>query len=136
MKYFLLNVLLVLCGCSSYDYKVSSLPSKELSYQELPKEVRLRLSSINPCDPSTGALLVVDSIDSLRYSLEEVATITRPWISFIKLMDNKKRLAYRIERDAPEPFIILDGALYIPDRYNILCSDEIQRAKYIRYQLR
>ena len=114
MKYFLLNVLLVLCGCSSYDYKVSSLPSKELSYQELPKEVRLRLSSIKPCDPSTGALLVVDSIDSLRYSLEEVATITRPWISFIKLMDNKKRLAYRIERDVPEPYIILDGALLYP----------------------
>ena len=136
MKYFLLNVLLVLCGCSSYDYKVSSLPSKELSYQELPKEVRLRLSSIKPCNPSTGALLVVDSIDSLRYSLEEVDTITEPWISFIKLMDNKKGLAYRIERDAPEPYIILDGALYIPDRYNILGSDEIQRAKYIWYQLR
>ena len=136
MKYFLLNVLLVLCGCSSYDYKVSSLPSKELSYQELPKEVRLRLSSIKPCDPSTGALLVVDSIDSLRYSLEEVATITRPWISFIKLMDNKKRLAYRIERDVPQPYIILDGALYIPDRYNILYSDETQKAKYIRYLLR
>ena len=136
MKYFLLNVLLVLCGCSSYDYKVSSLPSKELSYLELPKEVRLRLSSIKPCDPSTGALLVVDSIDSLRYSLEEVATITRPWISFIKLMDNKKRLAYRIERDVPEPYIILDGALYIPDRYNILYSDETQKAKYIRYLLR
>ena len=136
MKYFLLNVLLVLCGCSSYDYKVSSLPSIELSYQELPKEVRLRLSSIKPCDPSTGALLIVDSIDSLRYSLEDVATITGPWISFIKLMDNKKELAYRIERDVPEPYIILDGALYIPDRYNILGSDEIQRAKYVRYQLR
>lgn len=136
MRYFLLNVLLVFCGCSSYDYKVSSLPSKELSYQELPKEVRLRLSSIKPCDPSTGALLVVDSIDSLRYSLEEVATIMGPWISFIKLMDNKKRLAYRIERDVPEPYIILDGALYIPDRYNILYSDETLKAKYIRYQLR
>ena len=131
-----MNVLLVLCGCSSYDYKVSSLPSKELSYQELPKEVRLRLSPIKPCDPSTGALLIVDSIDSLRYSLEEVAAITGPWISFIKLMDNKKRLAYRIERDVPEPYIILDGALYIPDRYNILYSDETQKAKYVRYQLR
>lgn len=131
-----MNVLLVLCGCSSYDYKVSSLPSKELSYQELPKEVRLRLSSIKPCDPSTGALLVVDSIDSLRYSLEDVATITGPWISFIKLMDNKMRLAYRIDRDVPEPYIILDGALYIPDRYNILYSDETQKAKFIRYQLR
>lgn len=131
-----MNVLLVLCGCSSYDYKVSSLTSKELSYQELPKEVRLRLSSIKPCDPSTGALLVVDSIDSLRYSLEEVATITGPWISFIKLMDNKKRLAYRIDRDVPEPYIIFDGALYIPDRYNILYSDETQKAKFIRYQLR
>lgn len=136
MRYFLFSFLLVFCGCSSYDYKVSSLPSIELSYQELPKEVRLRLSSIKPCDPSTGALLVVDSIDSLRYSLEEVATITGPWISFIKLMDNKKRLAYRIERDVPEPYIIFDGALYIPDRYNILYSDETQRAKYIKYQLR
>ena len=136
MRHFLLNVLLVLCGCSSYDYKVSSLPSIELSYQELPKEVRLRLSSIKPCDPSTGTLLVVDSIDSLRYSLEEVATITGPWISFIKLMDNKKRLAYRIERDVPEPYIIFDGALYIPDSYNILYSDETLKAKYIRYQLR
>ena len=136
MRYFLFSLLLVFCGCSSYDYKVSSLPSIELSYQELPKEVRLRLSSIKPCDPSTGALLVVDSIDSLRYSLEEVATITGHWISFIKLMDNKKRLAYRIERDVPEPYIIFDGALYIPDRYNILYSDETQRAKYIKYQLR
>jgi putative response regulator len=72
----------------------------------------------------------------LRYSLEEVAAITGPWISFIKLMDNKKRLAYRIERDVPEPYIILDDALYIPDRYNILYSDETQKAKYIRYQLR
>ncbi|WP_455064130.1 response regulator [Prevotella sp.] len=136
MRYFLFILLLVFCGCSSYDYKVSSIPSIELSYQELPKEVRLRLSSIKPCDPSTGALLVVDSIDSLRYSLEEVATITGPWISFIKLMGNKKRLAYRIERDVPEPYIIFDGALYIPDRYNILYSDETQKAKYIRYQLR
>ena len=136
MRYFLFSLLLVFCGCSSYDYKVSSLPSIELSYQELPKEVRLRLSSIKPCAPSTGALLVVDSIDSLRYSLEEVATITGPWISFIKLMDNKKRLAYRIDRDVPEPYIIFDGALYIPDRYNILYSDETQKAKFIRYQLR
>lgn len=131
-----MNVLLVLCGCSSYDYKVSSLPSKELSYQELPKEVRLRLSSIKPCDPSTGVLLVVDSIDSLRYLLEDVATITGPWIAFIKLTDNKKGLVYRIERDVSEPYIIFDGALYIPDRYNILYSDETQKAKYIRYQLR
>ena len=76
MRYFLFSLLLVFCGCSSYDYKVSSLPSKEHSYQELPKEVRLRLSSIKPCDPLTGALLVVDSIDSLRYSLEDIATIT------------------------------------------------------------
>ena len=136
MRYFLFSLLLVFYSCNSYDYKVSSLPSIELSYQELPKEVRLRLSSIKPCDPSTGALLVVDSIDSLRYSLEEVATITGPWISFIKLMDNKKRLAYRIERDVPEPYIIFDGALYIPDRYNILYSDETQKAKFIRYQLR
>lgn len=136
MRYFLFSLLLVFYSCNSYDYKVSLLPSKELSYQELPKEVRLRLSSIKSCAPSTGALLVVDSIDSLRYSLEDVATITGPWVSFIKLMDNKKELAYRIERDAPEPYIILDGALYIPDRYNILGSDEIQRAKYIRYQLR
>ncbi len=136
MRYFLFILLFVFCGCSSYDYKVSSLPSIELSYQELPKEVRLCLSSIKPCDPSTGALLVVDSIDSLRYSLEEVATITGPWISFIKLMDNKKRLAYRIDRDVPEPYIIFDGALYIPDRYNILYSDETQKAKFIRYQLR
>lgn len=136
MRYFLFSLLLVFYSCNSYDYKVSLLLSKELSYQELPKEVRLRLSSIKSCDPSTGALLVVDSIDSLRYSLEDVATITGPWVSFIKLMDNKKELAYRIERDAPEPYIILDGALYIPDRYNILGSDEIQRAKYIRYQLR
>ena len=133
MRYFLFSLLLVFCGCSSYDYKVSSLPSIELSYQELPKEVRLRLSSIKP---STGALLVVDSIDSLRYSLEEVATITGPWIAFIKLTDNKKGLVYRIERDVPEPYIIFDGALYIPDRYNILYSDETQKAKYIRYQLR
>ena len=131
-----MNVLLVLCGCSSYDYKVLSLPSKELSYQELPKEVRLRLSSIKPCDPSTGVLLVVDSIDSLRYLLEDVATITGPWIAFIKLTDNKKGLVYRIERDVSEPYIIFDGALYIPDRYNILYSDETQKAKYIRYQLR
>lgn len=136
MRYFLFSLLLFFYSCNSYDYKVSSLPSKELSYQELPKEVRLCLSSIKPCDPSTGALLVVDSIDSLRYSLEDVATVTGPWIAFIKLVNNKKGLVYRIERDAPEPFIILDGALYIPDRYNILCSDEIQRAKYIRYQLR
>lgn len=136
MRYSLFSLLFVFHSCSSYDYKVSSLPSIELSYQELPKEVRLCLSSIKPCDPSTGALLVVDSIDSLRYSLEEVATITGPWIAFIKLMDNKKRLAYRIERDVPEPYIIFDGALYIPDRYNILYSDETLKAKYIRYQLR
>ena len=92
--------------------------------------------SLPDCDPSLKNLLVVDSTEVDRYHIEDIKTITGPWIAFLKLTDDKEKYVYRIDRDLASPYIIYADKLYIPDRYNLFCGEDFRNAVYTEYQLK
>lgn len=137
-KIFLLMVLGVglVIALRSCDYRLWMLRNRELTFSELPPEVQTRLSNIPSCDPSIGMFLPINEKDSLNYSLTSVKTFIGPWIKYNKLTDLNKKVVYRIERAAPNPYILFENKLYIPDRYNILCSTNRYKAIYTEYDLK
>lgn len=136
MRYFIVILItIILVGCSSYDYKITSLKHKNLNYTELPFEVRKYLSDQPKCE-DYDMLLFVDLSDTANYSVESIKTFTGPWIKYEKLVDKQKNISYRISQDVPSPFIVFQSKLYIPDKYNILCGGSIIEAIYTEYQLK
>ena len=135
MKYLLLVLVFVLTACTDYDYKISAMPCKELTYSELPVKVQKVLlgyaSDSIDCD---NGMLLVDNDDSKIYRCEDVTT--GPWIDYMKIIDSQKNIVYRIETDTPSPYIIYSGKLYIPNEYNIEWSNGFMDVDYSEYELR
>ena len=132
--YFVLMAITLL-GCS-YDYNIDNLEHRELEYKCLPISLQKYMLSLPDCDPSLKNLLVVDSTEVDRYHIDDIKTITGPWIAFLKLTDDKEKYVYRIDRDLASPYIIYADKLYIPDRYNLFCGEDFRNAVYTEYQLK
>lgn len=89
-------------------------------------------------DITEDYILFVNESDSSNFKAERVGTIVGPesWISYVKLTDVKNNIVYKIDRNVPTPYIIYKNKLYIPDRYNVLCSDDAKEAIYSEYELK
>ena len=132
----ILIIVLLLCfSCKSYDYKLSNLEHKTLTFDELPFEVKKYLAN-RPKSEDYNMLLFVDLADTTNYIEETVGTLTGPWVDYEKVIDKRKDISYRINQGVPPPYIIFRNKLYIPDRYDILCGNSIVEAIYTEYQLK
>ena len=127
-------------GCSSdegYDYTIKQLQHKELSYNELPKEVHEYLSFVAHCDTSIYDLAFVNPADSSRFCFKRVLSkLVSSWYDYYKLIDSDKNIIYRIEQGEPSPYIIYNNKLYVPDKFNVLFIGDIDQAKYTEYELK
>ena len=142
MKKYIFYILVIssIASCSrdlGYDYKIKQLQHKDLSYNELPKEVHDYLSLITQCDTSLSDLAFVNPADSSRFRFMVVKSIfVDSWIAYYKLIDIDMNIIYRIEQGEPSPYIIYDNKLYIPDRFNTLYMGDVDQARYTEYELK
>ena len=122
-----------LVGCTDYDYKISRMPCRTLSYNQLPKEVQRKLVDFS-CHliEEKNRILLCDNNDSNRYRCEEIPFIVG--IDYIKLIDTSNNLVYRIEQETPLPYIIYKDKLYLADDYNIYMK--YQSVQYSEYELK
>jgi len=84
MKKIIYILVLFIVSCTDYDYRLSKLPKRELTYEELPKEVQASLAVSDYdslCFESDyHSLMFVDCNDYNRYKLENVEF--GPWIVY------------------------------------------------------
>ena len=136
MKYTLLIVVFFLVGCIGFDYdhRISFMSSKDLRFKELPVDVQnCLLKYASDPDPDIPDLLVVNKADSTRFRYE--VKETGPWIDYLKIIDSKKNIVYRIERGTPHPYIIYKDKLYLADEYNFVTL-YLKEATYSEYELK
>ena len=124
-----------LVGCTDYDYRISRMPCRTLSYNQLPKEEQRKLVDFS-CHliEEKNRMLLCDNNDSNKYQTEEIPFIVG--IDYIKLIDTSNNLVYRIEQGTPSPFIIYKDKLYIPNKYLGFCNGDYRLAKYREYVLK
>lgn len=150
MKHFLVLLLVVCCGCSSYDYRLKDLKQGSMRFDALPKPVRQCLADFPPeyliaeADdttatwPDDGTLLFVDPRDTANY--EAVTVFNRfvhSWVDYTLLIDKQNNLSYRIDQGVPIPYIIYEHKVFIPNEYNVLGIEEsFKSAIYTEYQLK
>lgn len=138
-KLLLTILILFLTSCAvdyDYDYRINELFHQELSYKDLPKDVKLLFHAASFGSTKKDRLLFVDSIDISIFHLTATKTILGPWIAYFKLIDNKKQISYRIEYSFPFPYVIYQNKLYIPERAEIYyCKEKIYELKYFEYRL-
>lgn len=129
--------LIILTGCTSYDYSISSLKKDEIMYSELPIKVQKYLLSpssyrVDPSDDTDFDVYYFICLDSISfYEVETINTIIGPWVDYIKLKDNKNKTAYKIDRGMPSPYIVFDKKLYISKSFNPLT--EIKGSKDLSF---
>lgn len=129
-------ILLFLTSCISCNYDIKDLQKKVLSYEELPGEVKKHLSEKSSYDPTIEMLLIINSDDSSNYRLERIKTIVGPWTAYFKLIDVKKGIVYKIDRSTPDPYIIYNYKLFIPNSYNIFSGNDFETCMYTEYGLK
>ena len=56
------------------------------------------------------------------YIVANVKSWTGPWVSYVKLVDTRTNVYYKIDQGVPSPFFLFENKLYIPDRYGVFTS--------------
>lgn len=84
-------IIFIFAVCSSCNKQIDDMPSRTLTYNELPKEVQTYLSrSTDFCEVTQETLLFVNESDRNEYRLETIDAIIGPWIIGERLINNKK----------------------------------------------
>ena len=131
MKYLIYIWVFFVVGCTGYDYRIDKMPSRSLSYKQLPERVQKTLVdwSRHLIEERNGLLLLCDDNDSNKYQTKDVPFIVG--IYYIKLIDTSNNTVYRIEQGTPLPYILYKDKLYIADDYNFYFGyDSIHYSEY------
>ncbi len=131
--------MLVLMNSINYDFEISELINEKLKFSELPIEIKEYL--IHPPEfdnENLSPLIVIDSIEADRYSVEvNFNKEVRSWVDYTRLIDAQSKTSYRINQGVPDPYIIFNNKLYIPDRFNIFTTvDDINIVEFTCYSLK
>ena len=134
----LIMSMFVFSSCNEYDFEISDLNYEKLMFSDLPlavKEFLMQPRNLDNENPSS--LVLINPKESSRYSLEVVNTSVGPWVDYMKLLDAKNEVSYRINQGVPSPFFIYKNKLYIPDRFNIIfVSEKIEEVEFTCYTLK
>lgn len=135
----LITLALLLSSCCNYDYKISNLKNEKIKFDDLPQAVKYFL--IQPPDfdnKNPSSLLLINSEESERYVLEiEKTWGVASWVDYMRLVDNAKKISYKINPTVPCPFFVYDNKLYIPNRYNIVVVNKnIEEVEFTCYILK
>ena len=134
----LIMSMFVFSSCNEYDFEISDLNYEKLMFSDLPlavKEFLMQPRNLDNENPSS--LVLINPKESNRYILEVVNTLVGPWVDYMKLLDAKNEVSYRINQGVPSPFFIYKNKLYIPDRFNIIfVSEKIEEVEFTCYTLK
>lgn len=126
-------------SCSNYDFKISELKHEKLTFSDLPVEVKEFLIESPEFDnENPSSLIIIDSQEADRYVLEVIFNKWfSSWVDYTKLLDTQSETIYRINQGVPDPYILFDNKLYIPDRFNILTTvDDMNKVEFTCYILK
>jgi len=139
-KLIFIILIISIASCAKdydYDYRIKYFSHQELTYEKLPKRVKMLYRAVSLGGMDMKNLLFVDSADISTFDFEAIETIAGPWIAYYKLIDNKKQISYRIEYSFPFPYIIYHNKLYVPDKKNLYyCKEEIFEINCMEYTLK
>jgi hypothetical protein len=131
-------MLFSLSGCSKSYHELSSLKHYTVNFNDLPEDVIMYLK--NPSEYETdfqNMLVELPKSKKVNYSLETVNTLIGPWVLYEKLIDKEKNIYYKIKQGVPDPYIVFENKLYIPDRFNILTTvDDFSKVEFTCYTLK
>jgi hypothetical protein len=131
--------MLIFSSCSNYDFKISELKYDKLKFSELPvtvKEFLIQPPEFDNENPSS--LIFINSKESDRYVFEVVFNSwVSSWVDYMKLIDTKNKVSYRINQGVPSPFFVYENKLYIPNKYNIVVVNKnIEEVEFTCYILK
>lgn len=131
--------MLVFSSCNAYDFKISELEQEKMKFSDLPTSVKeFLIQSLEFDNVSQNSLTIIDLKETDRYTFEVIFNKwVSSWVDYVKLIDTKSKISYRINQDVPEPYILFDNKLYIPDRFNIFTTvDDINEVEFTCYILK
>lgn len=131
--------MLVFSSCNAYDFKISELEHEKMKFSDLPTSVKeFLIQSLEFDNVSQNSLTIIDLKETDRYTFEVIFNKwVSSWVDYVKLIDTKSKISYRINQDVPEPYILFDNKLYIPDRFNIFTTvDDINEVEFTCYILK
>jgi hypothetical protein len=132
-----LAFLFVLIGCKKNEYLLTDLDSSQISFEELPDEVKFFFynpDSFRKSKVFHVSFICVDSISN--YNFETIKTNVGPWVSHELLNDNIANKSYRIESGTPHPIIVSNRKVYIPEKFNVLSLKEFSNVRFKCYALK
>lgn len=131
--------MFVFSSCSNYDFKITELKHEKLNFVELPvavKEFLIQPPEFDNENPSP--LMIINPQETNRYVSEVIFNKwVSSWVDYVKLIDTKNKISYKINQGVPDPYILFDNRLYIPDRFNILTTvDDMNKVEFTCYILK
>ncbi len=137
MRYWkFLIIVIFFSSCNGQN--INTLKHENVNFNDLPFEVINCIKNPNDFQEERSSMLIeLPKGKNTEYKVENVKTLLAPWVSYVKLINVKKGIYYKIDRGVPYPYIIFDNKCYIPDRYNIFTTvDDLGSLEFTRYELK
>ena len=137
MKYWkLLIIVIFFSSCKGQN--ISTLKHEKVKFKDLPIEIVRCIKNPNDFQEERNNMVIeLPKGKDPEYKVENVKTWIGPWVSYVKLINIKKDIYYKIDREVPYPYIVFENKLYVPDRYNIFTTvNDLESLKFTRYELK
>ncbi len=131
-------LILVISSCNNYDYKISELAKERIKFIDLPERVQNFYQHSSEFGEENPSLINFACIDKdCNFSLETIDTWYGPWVDYYKLLNQTKKLSYRIDQGTPIPFVVYENKLYLVDKFNIFTNvKDYSIIEFTRYELK
>ncbi|NJY64325.1 hypothetical protein HC174_16425 [Salinimicrobium sp. CDJ15-81-2] len=111
---------------------------EKVKFNDLPVEIVNCIKNPNDFQEERNNMLIeLPKGKNVEYKVENVKTWIGPWVSYVKLINLHNNTFYKIDQEVPNPYILFENRLYVPDRYNIFTTvDDLNELEFIRYELK
>jgi hypothetical protein len=120
-NWIFLVIVILFSSCNGQN--ISTLKHEKVKFKDLPFEIINCIKNPNDFQEERNNMLIeLPKGTNPEYRVENVKTWTGPWVSYVKLIDIKTNVYYKIDQGVPNPYFIFENKLYIADRYGIFTS--------------
>lgn len=136
MRYwYILVIVLLFSRCSVQN--VSTLKHEKVKFKDLPLEIINCIKNPNDFQEERNSILIeLPKGRDPEYKVENVKTWIGPWVAYVKLIDIKTDVSYKIDQGVPNPYFVFENKLYIADRFGIFTSvKDLSKLEYTCYTL-
>lgn len=134
----LIFIVVLFSGCANYDFKLSDLKQERVKFFDLPERVKNFYQNPSEFGEDNASLVNFAYLDKDNsFNLKTIDTWYGPWVDYYKLINETKRLSYRIDQGTPIPIVVYDNKLYLVDKFNLFTNIEDYSTLVItRYELK